>query len=52
MCKYCSKEHCVSCRYDDVHKYENINNMKKDKMQILENTLMNQKTVSRKATNI
>ena len=51
-CKYCKKEHCMSCRYEDVHKCEKINIMKEDKIMILEKTLMNQKTVSNKIKKI
>ena len=51
-CKYCSKEHCMPCRYEDVHKCENIDVMKSDKVKILEKTLMKQKTVSNKIEKI
>ena len=52
QCKYCKKEHCMSCRYEDVHKCQNINDMKEDKIMLLEKTLMNQKTVSNKIEKI
>jgi len=52
QCKYCKKEHCMSCRYEDVHKCEKINIMKEDKIMILEKTLMNQKTNSKKIVKI
>ena len=52
QCKYCEKEHCMACRYEDVHKCENINVMRDDKIMLLEKTLMNQKTVSRKIDKI
>ena len=42
----------MSCRYEDVHKCEKNDIMKKDKMMLLEKTLMNQKTVSIKIEKI
>ena len=51
-CNYCYKEHCMSCRFEDIHKCDKIDIMKKEKQKKLENTLMNQKTVSSKIIKI
>ena len=51
-CNYCSNEHCMVCRFQDIHKCENINIMKCNKQKELEKTLMDQKTVSNKVIKI
>jgi hypothetical protein len=42
----------MSCRFEDIHKCDKIDIMKKEKQKKLENTLMNQKTVSSKIIKI
>ena len=43
-CKYCEKEFCAKCRLQETHECPNIAEMKTAKQQLLEQTLMLQKT--------
>ena len=43
-CNYCNKKHCASCRYQEVHKCENLHVMKLSKQEMLKTELMNKKT--------
>lgn len=51
-CKYCQGEFCTICRLQETHKCSKIDEMKSTKQQILEQTLMLQKTEASKIVKI
>jgi predicted nucleic acid binding AN1-type Zn finger protein len=51
-CKYCNKEYCAKCRYQETHKCENLEKCKSSKHQTLVDMLTLQKTESVKIIKI
>lgn len=52
VCKWCDFEHCVSCVQTEVHKCKGADLMIKQKHDLLEHRLLNERTVSEKVIKI
>lgn len=52
MCCYCKYSFCFKCLQPEIHKCEELNNMKRKKLEALVDNLNSQKCVAKKIQNI